>query len=216
MEIPIRCYMMSMCSFIHRLILLWAIFYSCEWFESCACEPSLPWSYLKTDEQTRHLEHVDCTEGLWHLLQVVWQSENSPDVQIKYISDQSESRTIGSWYNSLCLQKLLVNYSQLWTILISRTWGSCHLHASFLLGLIFNPEDGGKIFLRNVGWLAVDYTGLYPRRQRSSYFNNTIKSLPSQEHSLYVTRKGITCHQPNQVVNLNCYGWSCYFYFANL
>jgi hypothetical protein len=33
--------------------------------------------------------------------------------------------------------------------------------AGFLLG--FDPEDGGKMFLRNVGWLSMDYTAIYPR-----------------------------------------------------
>jgi hypothetical protein len=33
------------------------------------------------------------------------------------------------------------------------------LHTGSLLGLYFDPEDGGKIFLRNVG-----YTALYLRR----------------------------------------------------
>jgi hypothetical protein len=37
-------------------------------------------------------------------------------------------------------------------------------HAGFLLGLIFETEDRGDIFLRNVGWLSTDYTALYPRR----------------------------------------------------
>jgi hypothetical protein len=33
----------------------------------------------------------------------------------------------------------------------------------FLLGLFFDPEDGGDIFLRNVGEISTDYTALYPR-----------------------------------------------------
>jgi hypothetical protein len=37
-----------------------------------------------------------------------------------------------------------------------------------MLGLFFNPEDGGDIVLRNVGWLSTEYTALYPRRQCSS------------------------------------------------
>jgi hypothetical protein len=31
--------------------------------------------------------------------------------------------------------------------------------------LIFlDPEDGGDVFLRNVGWISADYAVLYPRR----------------------------------------------------
>jgi hypothetical protein len=33
-----------------------------------------------------------------------------------------------------------------------------------VLGLLFIPEDGGNMFLRNAGWLSPDYTALYPRR----------------------------------------------------
>jgi hypothetical protein len=36
--------------------------------------------------------------------------------------------------------------------------------AGFLLGLFFDPEDGGDIFLWNVGWLSMDCTALHPRR----------------------------------------------------
>jgi hypothetical protein len=36
----------------------------------------------------------------------------------------------------------------------------CQLHAGFLLGLLFNPEDGGNMFLQNAGSLSVDYTVL--------------------------------------------------------
>jgi hypothetical protein len=37
-------------------------------------------------------------------------------------------------------------------------------HAGFLLGLFFDPEDGGNTFLRNVGSFSMDYMELYPRR----------------------------------------------------
>jgi hypothetical protein len=33
-----------------------------------------------------------------------------------------------------------------------------------LLGLFFNPEDGGDVFLQNIGWLSADCTALYRRR----------------------------------------------------
>jgi hypothetical protein len=42
--------------------------------------------------------------------------------------------------------------------------GSKQSSAGFLLGLFFDPEDVGDMFLRNVGWLLTDYTALYPRR----------------------------------------------------
>jgi hypothetical protein len=40
----------------------------------------------------------------------------------------------------------------------------CLLHAGFLLGLFFNPEDGSDMFLRNVSRLSANYTSLYYRR----------------------------------------------------
>jgi hypothetical protein len=33
-----------------------------------------------------------------------------------------------------------------------------------LVGLFFDRENGGDMFLRNIGWLSMDYTVLYPRR----------------------------------------------------
>jgi hypothetical protein len=38
------------------------------------------------------------------------------------------------------------------------------LQSGFLLLLFFNPEDGGNMFLRNVGWFSAGSTALYPRR----------------------------------------------------
>jgi hypothetical protein len=41
------------------------------------------------------------------------------------------------------------------------------LHAGFLLGIFFDPEDGCAMFLSNTDQLSTDYTVLYPRRQNS-------------------------------------------------
>jgi hypothetical protein len=34
------------------------------------------------------------------------------------------------------------------------------LHAGFLLGIFFGPEDGGDVFLRNISRLSKEYTAL--------------------------------------------------------
>jgi hypothetical protein len=36
--------------------------------------------------------------------------------------------------------------------------------AAFLLGLLFDPEDDGSMFLRNIGVLGWGYTVLHPGR----------------------------------------------------
>jgi hypothetical protein len=38
----------------------------------------------------------------------------------------------------------------------------------FLLGLLFDPDDGGNMFLLNVGEPLPDYTTLYPRSHHPS------------------------------------------------
>jgi hypothetical protein len=49
----------------------------------------------------------------------------------------------------------------------------CLLHAGFSLGLLFDPEDGGDMFVRNVDWHSLNYTALYPTR-----LNNLKLNLP--------------------------------------
>jgi hypothetical protein len=51
------------------------------------------------------------------------------------------------------------------------TFACCVLHDGFFFGLLFNPEDGGYMFLRNVGWHYVDYRTLCPRRKNCSLSN---------------------------------------------
>jgi hypothetical protein len=37
------------------------------------------------------------------------------------------------------------------------------LKAGFLYGLLYNPEDGGDMFLHDVGWLPMDYHDVIPQ-----------------------------------------------------
>jgi hypothetical protein len=39
-----------------------------------------------------------------------------------------------------------------------------NFHASFLLGLFLDQEDGDDMSFRNVSWLSTDHTALYPGR----------------------------------------------------
>jgi hypothetical protein len=48
--------------------------------------------------------------------------------------------------------------------------------AGSLVCLFFNPDDGGDIFFRNVGWLSTYYAALYPARQDSFYVYSLIIS----------------------------------------
>jgi hypothetical protein len=46
----------------------------------------------------------------------------------------------------------------------ARNQSEVRWQAEFLHGLFFDIEDGGDMFLRNVGLLPEDHTALYPRR----------------------------------------------------
>jgi hypothetical protein len=48
-------------------------------------------------------------------------------------------------------------------------WKRVASRAGSLLGLPFDPEDGGSTFFQNVGWLSTGYTALYPSRQIASW-----------------------------------------------
>jgi hypothetical protein len=65
----------------------------------------------------------------------------------------------------IAFARRVVRYEELHTFREQGSFACCVLHAGFLLGLLFNPEDGGDMFLPDVGWLSTDYTALYPRRQ---------------------------------------------------
>jgi hypothetical protein len=49
------------------------------------------------------------------------------------------------------------------------------LHAAFFARFILDPEDGGGMFLRNVG-SHMDYTVLYPRRSQPQILHNMPRS----------------------------------------
>jgi hypothetical protein len=61
----------------------------------------------------------------------------------------------------MCTNHKYVHICRIWG---SRSGGYEEREASSQQGLFFDPEDGGDMFLRNVGWLSTDYTVLYPRR----------------------------------------------------
>jgi hypothetical protein len=69
-------------------------------------------------------------------------------------------KILGHIYNS-CDSKTILwrNIGVLWAGLSLLPASAC-----FLLDLFFDPEDGGEMFLQNIGWLSMDYTALYPKR----------------------------------------------------
>jgi hypothetical protein len=67
----------------------------------------------------------------------------------------------------------LLKYDTMYSVERQQTFETnsyCYLlHAGFLLGFFFNPEDKGDKFLQNVGIISMDYMTLYLRRQTHSH-----------------------------------------------
>jgi hypothetical protein len=52
--------------------------------------------------------------------------------------------------------------------------------------VLFNPEDGSDMFVRNVGRLSADYTALHPRSQYPSFVICSIEVQSFMEPSLKI------------------------------
>jgi hypothetical protein len=64
-------------------------------------------------------------------------------------------------------------------------FGWHRLLAGPLIGLVlFNPEDGGDIFLENICWLSTDYTTLY--NQNTEFFITTGTKALNPKHKILV------------------------------
>jgi hypothetical protein len=74
-------------------------------------------------------------------------------------------RKINVLYRSWCHACPTVRFYELQGLKIRALFVTC-FHSGFLLGLFFDRADGGGIFLRNVGWLSMDYTALYSYKHR--------------------------------------------------
>jgi hypothetical protein len=61
--------------------------------------------------------------------------------------------------NKCVLSKLIESQLRTESTLFA-TW----FHAGILLGLFFDTENGDDMFLRNISWLSVGCTTLYPRK----------------------------------------------------
>jgi hypothetical protein len=82
----------------------------------------------------------------------------------------------------LVLTGVVMKSPVLWVItlcsLLKDIFACYLLHAGFLLGLFFDPEDGGRMFLQNIYQLSMHYKTFYPRRLGSSCPRSIIDIFP--------------------------------------
>jgi hypothetical protein len=107
---------------------------------------------------------------------VHWKSEHVSEkhrvhLQVQRISrarNQRESRWQAELYEFYERMKCSYeDYRRSATDSVIALLATC-FHAGFLLGLFFEFEDGGNMFLRKVSWLSTHYTALYLKMQSSS------------------------------------------------
>jgi hypothetical protein len=62
---------------------------------------------------------------------------------------------------------------------------------ALLLGLFFDPEDGGNMFLQNVGWLSMDYTGIASQKAEPHILYN----IPFNHETAYRKQQNLLLHK---------------------
>jgi hypothetical protein len=73
------------------------------------------------------------------------------------------------------------------------------VHSALLIGLSFHPEDGGDVFLRNVGSLPPDYTVLYHMGNSGlRSWSSELRQILSIVISAYITLDCCCCRQVTQ------------------
>jgi hypothetical protein len=132
-----------------------------------------------------------------------WRQNVPPEAGIHphyYTVSQSEqllpwkSQNLYVWATSSNLQQVSKIYaSQSGSCgVMAFSFACCVVHAGFLLGLFFNLEHGGDMFLRNVGWLLTDYKASCPQKTeailfyRMKYFIQ--HCIPIYEYKTYFLR----------------------------
>jgi hypothetical protein len=116
-------------------------------------ENTVRWINLYSLNKTKFISH---TEEFYHLRYNAVQSAKSQLTFRKNMSPYLQSRRISRARN----QGLLA---------------TCFRPG--LLGLFFDPEDGGDMFLRNVGWVSTDYTALAISKKTEHFITTAVRNL---------------------------------------